>query len=86
MKSFLIVAAAALTTAGLSLPATAGTVGCSEGAANASINATQCGLSKQKTMHSSSSKATKAKASAPKKQAKKPQSQYWQGPSDAPRL
>jgi hypothetical protein len=90
MKSFLIFTAAALTTAVLSVPATAGPVGCNQGDANASVNATECGLSKQKTMRSSS-KANQAKAYAPKKHASKTKgsgtrSGPYQGTSDKPGL
>jgi|tagenome__1003787_1003787.scaffolds.fasta_scaffold20963126_2 hypothetical protein len=90
MKSFLILAATALTTAVLSLPATAGPVGCNQGDAKASVNAAQCGLSKHKTMRSSA-KATHAKASATKKQAiqtERPttRSGPYQGTSDEPGL
>jgi hypothetical protein len=94
MKSFLTLAATALTTAALSLPATAaGSLGCSQGDPYASINATQCGVSAgQKTMRSSSAKATKAKAYAPKKHASKTKqrpttrSGPYQGTSDEPGL
>lgn len=95
MKSFLILAATALTTAALSLPATAaGSLGCSEGDPYASINATQCGVSAgQKTMRSSGAKATKAKAYAPKKHVSKTKgsgsgtrSGPYQGTSDKPGL
>jgi hypothetical protein len=91
MKSFLILAATALTTAVLSLPATAATVGCDQGDPNASVNATQCGLSNQKTMRSSA-KATHAKAYASKKHASKTKkrpttrSGPYQGTSDEPGL
>lgn len=90
MKSLLILAAAALATAALSLPASAGPVGCNEGDANTSVNAAECGLSNQKTMHSSA-KATHAKAYAPKKHASKmkgsgTRSGPYQGTSDKPGL
>jgi hypothetical protein len=91
MKSLLILAATALTTAVLSLPATAGPVGCNQGDAKASVNAAECGLSKHKTMRSSA-KATHAKAYASKKHASKTKkrpttrSGPYQGTSDEPGL
>ena len=92
MKTLFVLTAAALTTALLSLPATAATVGCDQGAPTSeSVNATECGLSSQKAVRSSHAKATKSKAYASKKQAskaKKPAMRSRQSPStsDAPRI
>jgi hypothetical protein len=44
MKALLTLTAAALTTAALSLPAAASTIGCDQGDANASLNLRQCGV------------------------------------------
>jgi len=92
MKTLFVLTTAALTTAFLSLPATAATVGCDQGAPTSeSVNATECGLSSQKAVRSSHAKATKSKAYASKKQAskaKKPAMRSRQSPSttDDPRI
>ncbi len=48
MKILMTLAAAALTTAALSLPASAGTIGCDEGAPDGSYKATDCSPSYQR--------------------------------------
>jgi hypothetical protein len=48
MKILLTLAAAALTTAALSLPASAGAIGCDEGSPNGSYKATDCSASYQR--------------------------------------